>query len=185
MSQLGTLKYTYLAHLSQPSTDRVLYRSIDKCPVRSILELGVGDGVRAQRLLAIAMRNVSDAGLCYTGIDLFEDRPAGLDRIALKQAYQQLRQQHVKVQLVPGDPFEALARISNYISGIDLVVVAGDQDPDSLARAWMFLPRMIHAQTRVFCQPPAANGKVADFAEMPRQKLDQLALWRGRRRMAA
>jgi len=185
MSQLGTLKYKYLAYLSQPATDRVLYRSIDKYAVRSILELGVGDGVRAQRLLAIATRNVTDAEVCYTGIDLFEDRPAGLDRIGLKQAYQQLRQQHVKVQLVPGDPFAALARISNYISGIDLVVVAGDQDAASMARAWMFLPRMIHAQTRIFLQSTAADGKLEDFAEMSRQRLDQLAMWRGGRRMAA
>jgi hypothetical protein len=185
MSQLGTLKYTYLAYLSQPATDRTLYRAIHQCAVHSILEIGVGTGVRAQRLLAIALRNVSDAGLCYTGIDLFEDRPAGLDRIALKQAYQQLRQQHVKVQLVPGDPFAALARIANYISGIDLVVVAGDQDAESMARAWMFLPRMIHAQTRIFWQATEADGKLEDFAEMPRQQLEQRALWRGSRRMAA
>lgn len=185
MSQLGTLKYTYLAHLSQPSTDRVLYRALDKCPLRSILELGVGDGVRAERLLAIATRNVPDSEVCYTGIDLFEDRPDGSPRVGLKQAYQQLRQQHVKVRLVPGDPFTALSRISNTVSGIDLVIVAGDQDADSLARAWMFLPRMIHAQTRIFQQPPAVGGKLVDFAEMPRQKLDQLAMWRGRRRLAA
>lgn len=185
MSQLGTLKYTYLAHLSQPSTDRVLYRALDKCPVRSILELGVGDGVRAERLLAIATRNVPDGEVCYTGIDLFEDRPDGSPRIGLKQAYQQLRQQHVKVRLVPGDPCTALSRISNDISGIDLVLVAGDQDADSLARAWMFLPRMLHARARIFQQSAANDGKLADFAEVSRQQLEQLAMCRSRRRLAA
>lgn len=185
MSQLGSLKHAYLAYFSQPSTDRILYRALDKCPVRKILELGVGDGLRAQRLLAIALRNAPDAQLCYTGVDLFEDRPVGADRIALKQVYQQLRQQRVKVQLVPGDPLTALARISNDISGVDLVVVAGDQDPDSMAQAWMFLPRMIHAGTRVFRQGTAADGGLQDFAEMSLQKLDELAFWRRRRRKAA
>ena len=185
MSQLGTLKYTYLTYLSQPATDRVLYRSIDKGPLRSILEIGVGNGVRTERLIAVAMRRASDAELCYTGIDLFEDRPAGAERIGLKQAYQQLRQQHVKVQLVPGDPFTALARISNYITGVDLVVVAGDQDADSMARAWMFLPRMIHAETLVFSQATDAHGKLTDFVEMTRQQLDELAGLRGRRRRMA
>jgi predicted O-methyltransferase YrrM len=185
MSQLGTLKYTYLAYLSQPATDRILYRSIDKRPLRSILEIGVGNGVRAERLLAVATRHGSDAELCYTGIDLFEDRPEGAERIGLKQAYQQLRQQHVKVQLVPGDPFAALARISNYITGIDLVVVSGDQDPDSMARAWMFLPRMIHPETTVFSQAKDASGKLTDFVELTRQQLDELAGLRGRRRRMA
>jgi len=185
MSQLGTLKYTYLTRLSQPATDRFLYRSIDKHPVCSILEIGVGSGVRAERLLTVATRPEPDAELCYTGIDLFEDRPEGAERIGLRQAYQLLRQQHVKVQLVPGDPFSALARISNYITGIDLVVVAGDQDPESLARAWMFLPRMIHAQTLVFAQTQDAQGRLTDFAEMSRQQLDELAGLRGRRRRSA
>jgi hypothetical protein len=186
MSQLGTLKYKYLAYLSQPATDRLLYRSIDKRPLRSILEIGVGSGVRAERLIAVTMRHTTDAELCYTGIDLFEDRPAGAERIGLKQAYQSLRQQHVKVQLVPGDPFAALARISNYITGVDLVVVSGDQDADSMARAWLFLPRMIHAETLIFSQATDAHGKLTDFVEMTRQQLDELAGLRGRRkRMAA
>ncbi len=185
MSQLGTLKYTYLAYLSQPATDRVVYRSIDKRPIRCILELGVGNGVRAERMFAVASRHQGDDKLRYVGIDLFEDRPAGQPRIALKQAYHQFRQQQVRVQLVPGDPFTALARIANYISGIDLVVVAGDQDAESMARAWMFLPRMIHADTMIFSQSSDAHGKLTDFAELTRPQLDELAGHRGRRKRLA
>ena len=183
MSQLGTLKHAYLAYLSQPATDRVIYRLIDKRPIRSILELGVGDGVRAERMIAVASRQ--DAELRYTGIDLFEDRPAGAPQIALKQAYQQLRQQHVKVRLVPGDPFDALARIANETSGIDLVVVAGDQDPEAMARAWLFLPRMIHDDTLVLSQAADAQGRLADFVPLTRQQVDELAGLRGRRRRMA
>jgi len=186
MSQLGTLKYTYLAYLSQPATDRVIYRSIEKRPICSILELGVGDGVRAERMLAIVSRHQADVELQYTGIDLFEDRPAGAPQIALKQAYQQLRQQHVKVRLVPGDPLDALSRIANYISGVDLVVVAGDQDPEAMARAWKFLPRMIHNDTMVFSQATDGQGRLADFVQLTRQQLEELAGLRScRRRIAA
>lgn len=185
MSQLGTLKHAYLAYLSQPATDRVIYRLIDKRPIRSILELGVGDGVRAERMIGVASRQQTDTELRYTGIDLFEDRPAGTPQIALKQAYQQLRQQGVKVRLVPGDPYDALSQIANYVSGIDLVVAAGDQDPESLARAWMFLPRMIHDDTMVFSQAADAQGRLADFVPLTRQQVDELAGLRGRRRRMA
>ena len=185
MSQLGTLKYTYLAYLSQPATDRAVYRLIEKRPIRSILELGVGDGLRAERMIAIVSRHQTDTELQYTGIDLFEDRPAGSPQIALKQAYQKLRQQSVRVRLVPGGPFEALSRIANYVSGIDLVVVAGDQDAQSLARAWMFLPRMIHGETLVLSQAGDAHGKLADFVQLTREQIDELAGLRGRRRRIA
>lgn len=185
MSQLGALKHTYLAYLSQPATDRIIYRAIDKRPIRSILELGVGDGVRAERMIAIAGRLQGDADLQYTGLDLFEDRPAGTPQIALKQAYQQLRQQHVRVRLVPGDPCEALSRIANDISGIDLVVVAGDQDPEAMARAWKFLPRMIHGDTLVFSQAVDNRGALTDFVQLTRQQVDELAGLSGRRRRMA
>ncbi len=185
MSHLGSLKHTYLVHFSQPATDRILYREIDKQPVRSILEIGIGNAVRAERLLAIAKRNAPGVEIAYTGIDRFEDGPSAADRISLKQAYRQLRQPQVKVQLAPGDPLGALSRISNNISGVDLVVIAADQDADSLAEAWMFLPRMIHSKTRIFRQSRAADGKLGDFAEMSLEKLDELAFWRRRKRRVA
>ncbi|NLF67416.1 MAG: hypothetical protein GX575_00020 [Candidatus Anammoximicrobium sp.] len=185
MSQLGTLKHAYLSYFSQPATDRVIYRLIDKHPVRSILELGVGDAVRAERMISLASRQQADVELRYIGIDLFEDRPAGAPQIALKQAYLQLRQQNVKVRLVPGDPLEALTRIANEITGIDLVVVAGDQEPASMARAWMFLPRMVHGETIFLAQAVDPQGRLGDFAPLTRQQVDELACQGGRRRRLA
>jgi hypothetical protein len=87
--------------------------------------------------------------------------------------------------LVPGEPYDALSQIANYVSGIDLVVAAGDQDPESMARAWMFLPRMIHDDTMVFSQAADARGRLADFVQLTRQQVDELAGLRGRRRRTA
>ena len=114
--------------------------------------------------------------------DVFE---GNVDWDRIRSGFEQLRQQHVKVRLVPGDPFDALARIANETSGIDLVVVAGDQDPELMARAWLFLPRMIHDDTLVLSQAADAQGRLADFVQLTRQQVEELAGLRGRRRRLA
>jgi len=182
MSQLGSLKYTYLAYLSQPAADRIIYREIEKCPVRSIVELGIGTAVRAQRMIAVALRHHEDAQIRYTGIDLFEDRDVSDPGLGLREAYRLLRQQNVRVQLVPGDPYTALARIANTLAGVDLIVISADQDPAALDRAWTFVPRMIHDNSLIFHQ---SADKSASFVQLTKRDVEDLAGYRGRRRKTA
>ena len=54
-----------------------------------------------------------------------------------------------------------------------------------MARAWMFLPRMIHTDTMVFAQAAEAQGRLAEFVPLTRQQVDELAGLRGRRRRVA
>jgi len=56
---------------------------------------------------------------------------------------------------------EALSRIANGISQVDVLLIAGRISPEQLARAWFYLPRMIHAQTRVFQETVSAGGSTA------------------------
>jgi hypothetical protein len=90
--------------------------------------------------------------LKYTAIDLFESRPAHQPRLTLKQAFHDLRPTGANIRLVPGDPYAALVRTANALTGTDLLIIAADQDRDSLAQAWRFVPRMIHPRTLIFQQ---------------------------------
>ena len=175
MSQIGSLKYTQIAYFSQPAEDRVIYRALHKRPVCNIVELGVGYAVRAQRMIAVASRNESDGEIHYTGIDFFEDRPASNPGITLKRAYRLLRQLRASVRLVPGDPFTALARMSNSLPDTDLLVVGADQDADALSRAWMFVPRMIHDETLIFVQKADQLGNPTRFVQLSASQVDELA----------
>jgi hypothetical protein len=151
MSQIGVLKYSYLAHFSQPACDRTIYRSIKKHQPTRIVEVGLGDAVRAQRMLAVASGYHPAAELSYTGVDRFED--GGGDRgagITLKQAYRLLRQQGAQVRLMPGDSYTALSAIANSVQHVDLMVLAVAPQDDSMELAWPFLPRMLAPQARVF-----------------------------------
>lgn len=182
MSQLGIVKYSYLAYFSQPASDRAIYRELKQQRVERIVELGVGQGLRAQRMIAMAAGQQPQTRIQYTGIDLFEARPASCAGLTLKQAYKLLRELPADVRLIPGDPYQALMRAANDLPGTDLLVVAIDQDPEALARAWALVPRMLHPQSLVFREQ--VQGGERDFQQLAPAQVEALAV-RRRRRPAA
>ena len=143
----------YFSYFAQPVCDRVVYRQLCKRRVAKILELGLGDGTRALRLLELATYRETPAGVSYTGVDLFESRAeADGPGLSLKQAHQLLKPTGARVRLAPGDPYSALARIANELGAVDLVLVSADQHGPSLERAWFYVPRLMHAETQVFVE---------------------------------
>ena len=66
------------------------------------------------------------------------------------EAHCLLKATGARIQLVPGTVGEALSRIANGVSQVDVVVISAGIRPEQLSQAWFFLPRMIHARTQVF-----------------------------------
>lgn len=186
MSQSGTLKYLYLAYLSKPSTQRLLYRKIRRHKVASILELGVGDAIRSQRMLQVASRYRSIDELRFTGVDMFEARPADAPGITLKLAHKRLSPLAARVQLAPGDPSMVLTRLANGLANTDLIIIGADHDAESLEMAWSYFPRMMHEDTLVFREMVTADGGSPRLVSIDRSEIDVLANQRRRSgRMAA
>jgi hypothetical protein len=160
------LRSSYLFYFSQPVAERSLLRAVSRNsePIRSIVEIGVGTGARTRRLLeVVGWSAAGDTPLKYTGIDMFEGRPAGTPGMSLKEAFNKLKTPNVKMQFVPGDPYQALARTANMLTGTDLLVISAGLDENSLAKAWMYIPRMLQPKTLVFLQERiAAPNSTAD-----------------------
>lgn len=154
MNVLQRLKYLYLAYFSKPASDRLLVRTIDRIRPKRIVQLGIGTGERTHRMLEIALWHHAPEELRFIGIDLFEARGTDAPGLALKQAHAKLKPTGIKIQLVPGDPLSALMRTANAIPGNDLVIVSADQDAESLAQAWYFVPRILHPESLVICETP-------------------------------
>jgi hypothetical protein len=159
LSGCSLLSYLYLAYFSQPVPERQLYRHLRSTPCRSIVEIGVGQTTRTRRILDVARRYTTTEAIRYTGIDLFEARPATAPGLKLKEAHQQLHLPGVRTLLVPGDPLSALSRVANSLRETDLIIVGADQDPESLNQAWFYMPRVMHAGAKVFWQQPAADSQ--------------------------
>ena len=115
------LRLFYLIHASKPSSDRPVYRVISQDRVRTILELGMGTGRRALRMIEVAGQQTPAHRVSYIGVDLFEARPAGSTQVlTLKEAHRLLRATGAQVRLLPGDPLSALRPVVNGLEKIDL-----------------------------------------------------------------
>jgi hypothetical protein len=174
------LRSSYLYYFSQPASDRTLFKAMKGRPIRSIVEIGVALGGRTERLLEVAAWQPKCLPLQYTGIDLFDSRPAGQPKLSLKQAFHDLRATGATIRLVPGDPLAALCRTANALTGTDLLLVSGPQDPHSLAAAWKYVPRMIHGETLVFVEQAGESAKNPAWRLLPAAEITRLAAAAGR-----
>jgi hypothetical protein len=181
---LRQLKSFCIANFSRPASQRCLYRAIRRGRVTSIVEVGVGPGQRALRMIEIAA--CRGQSVRYTGIDEFESRsPDRGEGLTLKQAYQRLRTTEAAIQLVPGDPLAALTRAANSLTGTDLLVISADIEAHSLRGAWRYVPRMLHRGSLVYLEEPEAGGIGTRFVRLSAGEVNRLAESQQVRRRAA
>lgn len=180
MSLLSFVKRTYLTHFSKPAGRRLPYRLALQAPPQNLVLLGLGELEMVERLITIGQQD-GDSQVSLTGVDLFEMR--GPEALSLKDAHRRLAASGAKVRLVPGDPWSALARTANSLTGTDLLVIAADVDAESLARAWFYVPRMLHPASLVLRQ--TGLGEAEAYEQVPRSEIDDLAEAASPRRRAA
>jgi len=166
---------------SQPAAERSVDLAVKRRRPRRILEIGLDDGRRAQRVITLAKRYHADCELHYTGIDLFEDRDVAQLPLPLKHAYRQLRSTGARIRLVPGDTYAALARTANSLAQVELVLISQEIARESLASAWFYLPRTLAKDAVILW----ADGSLpeGEYREVSRAEL--LAAARPARRRAA
>ena len=151
MSRQPTWRSLFLSYLSRPSGERRLYREAIRRRPKTLLELGIGSGIRAVRLIEIASWWTPAPELEYTGIDLFESRQdSDGPGMTLKGAYQTLRATGAKVRLLPGTAKATLSSIVGSIRPLDFVVASNEDDLTTLADAIRFYPKVLGPDTRFF-----------------------------------
>lgn len=153
MKPLSTLQYLHLSLLAKPACNRKLLQLVKKEQCQSFLEIGLGDGMRCQNLLRVANK-FSDRPIRYTGIDLFDARPAG-EPLKLIDMHKTLKAFDAKIQLVPGAAGQAIERVANSHLRTDLIIISGETDLKEIESVISFFPRMLHANSSVLLQPTA------------------------------
>jgi hypothetical protein len=173
----------WLTWFSRPASDRLLFRAIrNKRPSKMML-LGLGDATRALRMISLAQRYRPAEQIHFAAVDRFDSRPVDLPHFSLKDAHRLLRPTGSRINLIPGDPREALVRAATALYGIDLFVIAADQDAQSLSQAWFFVPRMLAPQALVLREELATGGHV--LKPISRLDLERLSAAAAPRRRAA
>jgi hypothetical protein len=185
LSAASQLKYLHLAYFSKPVADRAVYRTIRNTCAGHLVGIGLGSGRLAGTMIQLASEFTRRDQVRFTGIDLFELRPATAARLSLKQAHSLLTPLKARVRLVPGDPFSALARAANTLLDTDLVVIRADQDAASLERAWFYLPRMLHEESVVLLENPGSDGQSGTYQSLDLDAVRKLASAHAAHRRAA
>ncbi len=168
MSAGRLIKYLHLAYFAKPAADRAVFRNIRKIRAGHLVGIGLGDGELARKMILLAGQDTTRPKVRFTGIDLFEMRPDSGACMTLKQAHRMLHSLDARVQLVPGDPFTALARTANSLLDTDLVVIRATQLGDALDRAWFYLPRMLHDGSLVLIERAGRDGQDASYEVLDR-----------------
>lgn len=188
VSVFGRIKNLFLnctAQITQSPEERPVFRIVRERKVRSIVEIGVGNGVRTQRLLEAAVRNRPPAGVVYTGIDLFEARSDCSSGLSLKEVHRKLKPTKATVRLVPGDPLSALSRIANSLTDTELLIISADQFGESLDRAWFYVPRLLAASAVVLIEAVDPKTGEMSLQALSRLEVEALAAKARPRRLAA
>ena len=170
MSGLNSLRLFHLLYISKPAADRLVYKQIRGQKACRVVELGIGTGERAVRMIQ-ALSDFHDVKeIHFTGVDLFEARTAA--GISLREAHRLLKSTGARIQLAPGTAGEALSRVANGLTQVDALVVSAHIAAEHLAQAWFYIPRMIHAKTQIFQETLSATGatsmRLLESAEIAR-----------------
>jgi hypothetical protein len=165
LKHAGSLRAKYLTHLSNPPQDRRVYQAIVRAQPSAILEIGIGPGERASRMIELALRYHDPKCLHYIGVDLFEARPRQNPGLTLKRAYLDLLEWGISVRLIPGEVCQVLPLAANGLGPVDLVVISQEQRiaPDS--RTWFYFPRIMRDESLVFEE--TSNGGRRQFQQIP------------------
>lgn len=184
MQTTSRWKTFYLTHWAKPASDRTVYRAILDEKFGRIVELGIGDGGRALRMIDAAARHAGQADLHYVGVDSFEARgPADGAPLPLIEAYRLLKQSGAKIKLIPGEPCDALVRSANSLGKIDLLLISSNVDAESQSRLWFFVPRLLHERSLVLRETADAKGEKI-VRPLDRAEIARLAAGSPRRKAA-
>ncbi len=165
MSVSSRFQLFWLTHFSKPACDRLLYKLIAEKHCRNIVEIGLGDGQRTERMLNTALQYCAADEIRYTGIDRFE--AGGAAQLSLKAAHKLLRSMNIRGTLTPGEPRDALKRVASAgLVDVDLIILSGAYEPQSLGLTWWYVPRMLSPEATVLVQSPEPHGTFRALAQM-------------------
>jgi len=183
VAAVSWLKYAYLAHFSQPRTERQLYRLMKVHGICRIVEIGIYNVDRTAAMIAVAQRFAHAGQVSYTGLDWFDARSDELPKLTLKQAHRELQATGATVRLVPGEPARSVAGIANAHQHTGLLLLSSIVPDSTLAPAWFYLPRMVDASS-VVLRERIDSANRATFEMLTNALLIKQAASLGERRAA-
>ena len=173
MAAASLFQYWNWAFISGPKEDRALLRTIKRNRCVKIVELGMADTLRADRLIRVAQRYSPDLDVHYTACDLFDARSPSEEPIKLIDAHRDLRNSGAKINLLPGSAEQVLPRTANALTGTDLLIVSADH-LEGMSRGWYYVPRMLSEKAAILREVETPSGEIR-YVKLSRSWINQQA----------
>ena len=159
MPQVTWFQKLQIRHFSKPATDRPLLIHLLDQPVRSILEICIGNGQRTQPIMDLVQLPADVAQLRYCGVDPFESSSEGREHLKLKQAHRLLSERGIKAHLIPGELHSSLVRVTHMVQPSDLVIIdhgyGVHSDLGQALNQW--LPRLASEEAVIFARAESTD----------------------------
>ena len=150
------IKYKHLIYKNRKTRYVNLFKLIHDYKCRSILEIGVYNGVHAMQMILSASVNFPANEIHYYGFDLFED----LSDILLKDEYakrplpyaaieQKLKESGAQIHLYKGNSKETLPKNISDIGGVDIAFIDGGHSLDTIISDWNNVQKIMDEKTMV------------------------------------
>lgn len=169
MSRPTWLQKIYWTRFAKPIEERELFKQLVSHRISSILEIGIQDGQRMQRLAKLAQPVEGCEQIRYVGTDEFESAQDGQPHLTLKQAHRLAGQIGFKASLIPGDMNAAVPRVAHKLGASDLLIIDGGLNPTapmtSPLGAW--LNRLAHSNSIILaCETRGQTLQLVDMAQL-------------------
>jgi hypothetical protein len=144
--------------------------------VQKIIEIGVGTGERAFRLIEVARQHFPGDQIAYTGVDPFEARtPDDGPGLSLKQTYRLLHATGARIRLVPSDPLAIFSAMANNLGVADLVLIGWPLERRLLPRTTYYLRRMLHDGSLVLLEEQTQPHAAKSVKVLSQERIQSLA----------
>ena len=171
MKPLSSIGYLHLTMMAKPVCDREIYKLIRKNRFRSFIEIGIGDGTRAENMIRVNQKYGVSPITKFTGLDQFDGRDESQGKLSLIEMHRRLKVfENTKSQLVPGMLKQSIAKIANSHLRTDLIVISADYQEQMDTETWFYFPRMLHSGSMVLIQ--RQNG--GSFESLNRLQIEKL-----------
>ncbi|MCA9265856.1 MAG: hypothetical protein KDA60_18465 [Planctomycetales bacterium] len=161
MAKASWLRFLGFGSSPKAPTNILLRDAREQAPHR-VVQIGLSplDDVHA---FITECQHQAGEPVSFVGIDWFE--AANTERpLSLKEAHRKLGTTHAHVRLLPGSVADVLPRVANDLLQTDWVIVGRQPDispcyDDMAAQVlWKYLPRMLHAGSRIYLHQFDAEG---------------------------
>jgi hypothetical protein len=169
MSRLSWLEKQYWTRLGKPVEERELFAQLIQRPIASLLEVGIGNGSRMQRIAKLVTLAEGVASLRYVGTDEFESATDRGHHLSLKQAHRLASQLGFKATLIPGDVESAIPRVAHKLGSSDLIIIDGGLDSQQPSNGFLasWLNRIAHRDSIVLAAAaPGGTLRVVDVRRL-------------------